>query len=129
MADATAVLGSYWVGGKQRTLFVRYDGGVDNAANTVSLVAGKPKRIILITTTYSGAVTKTATVTLNAGLGAGYDTLLNTISLSAVVSGFWQPPAELWIGKDDILDVVAAASGAGGTTNSTAIYYEEDTGI
>jgi len=64
---------------------------------------------------YSGAVAVAVTVTLNSGLGAAYDVLLNTIT-TAAGQGQYIPTGPVEIFDDDVIDVAAAKGGQGVTS-------------
>ena len=92
-----------------------------NTAQTVSTPGGRHMQIAYATVKYSAAPTQTgATVTINSGIAADYDTLLTTGSAN-VQSTLYMPDGDLILCEDDVLDVVAPAGGAG-ITSAVAIY-------
>lgn len=94
-----------------------------NTAQTVSVPAGRERRLLYVTVAYSAAPTQSGvTVTLNSGAGAGYDTLLTTGSANARYTTYI-PAVPLWLNSDDAVDVVAPAAG-GSITSSISIYTE-----
>lgn len=98
-----------------------------NAAQTVStppVGVQSRRRLLFVTVVYSAAVTLNVTVTLNSGAGAAFDTLLQTIALSANTDGLFIPDGDVDIQSDDVIDVLAPAGGAG-VTSAVAIYWEE----
>jgi hypothetical protein len=99
-------------------------GDTIGTANTAEGL-GKKWRIVCVLTKYSAAPTYAAgvTVTLNSGLGAAYDTVLNTGVANAQNVAFI-PSSELIIMPDDQIDVSAPAGG-GVITSASAIYCEE----
>lgn len=100
---------------------------VTSAANGVGTAASPvtPIPIILkyITVKYSGSVTQNVTVTLDSGAGPAYDTLLNTIVITAGTQGTYFPSVPLPISADDQV-VVSAPAGGVGVTSSIAIYCD-----
>ncbi len=92
-----------------------------NTAQTVSTTTGKTRRLQMVSVKYSSSVTQNVTITLNAGAGASWDTLLNTIALVAATDGTWTPDRDIYILQDDVLDVLAPAGG-GGVTSAVSIY-------
>lgn len=100
-----------------------------SAANTELTVStptarGRVQRLLSVLAKYSANVTVNVTVTLNAAHGAAYDTLLQTIALSAAQNGVWLPDAEILLEPDDAIDVVAPAGGAGVTAAVTILTRE-----
>jgi len=96
-----------------------------SAANTLQTVstATEPCKVLFVTVHFSAAVTQDVTCTLNAGAGAGYDTVLETISLVNAQDGVWFPDSDVIIRNDDQLDVTAPAGGAG-VTSAIMIYTQ-----
>ena len=96
-----------------------------SAANTLQTVstATEPCKILFVTCKWSAAVTKDVTITLNAGAGGAYDTLLQTIVFTNETDGVWFPDSDVIIMNDDQLDVVAPAGG-GGITSAVQIYTQ-----
>jgi hypothetical protein len=77
------------------------------------------RMLVGVFVTYSGSVAKAVTVTLNSGLGAAYDVLLNTITTVAG-QGQYIPAGPIEVFADDVVDV-AAAAGGGGITSQVII--------
>lgn len=108
-----------------------YDGPSDNAQLTVqspTITAGarqRARRLIGVLVQYSAAVTKSPTVTYKGSHGASFASLLNTIVITAAQSGSFFPTQQIPLSADDYIEVVAPASGAGGTTCSVTILTEE----
>lgn len=111
--------------GKLRVGGVRIDRDSDqsgaDAELTLSTASGRVRRILFVTVKYSGSVTKNVTITLNSGAGSNWDTLLQTIALSAATDGVWIPDEETDLADDDVIDVVAPAGGVG-VTAAVAVY-------
>ena len=97
------------------------DASTANAALALSTPTGGARRLRTVYIEYSSAATVDVTVTLNSGLGAAYDTLLQTISLSAATSGVWSPEGDIVVWNTDTIDVAAPAGGAGITSQVTII--------
>src|SRR4030042_3748057 len=92
-----------------------------NTAQTCSTDTLEAYRILLTTVKYSAAPTQTGAITtLNSGLGAGYDTALNTGTANAQATAY-QPSEPIIIAKADAIDVLAPQAG-GTITSSGAIY-------
>lgn len=94
-----------------------------NAAQTVSVSGGQRRRLLYVTVKYSGPVTQSVTITLKSHAGAAWDTLLQTIELTAASDGLWIPDGNLRLSNNDAVDVLAPAGGAG-VTSAVAIYLE-----
>lgn len=95
-----------------------------NASQTVSTVdLSKIRRLFFVTVKYSSNVTVNVTVTLNSSEGAAWDTLLQTIVLTAAKDGVFIPDEALYILDNDVIDVLAPAGGAD-VTSTIAIYSE-----
>ena len=109
-----------------KRLVKSYETSAADTALTVRTPATgtRVRRLVAVIVRYSATVTKTATVTYNAGHGAGYDSLLNTISITSGTDGRWVPEEPILIAADDTIDVVAAAGG-GGITSAVTILTEE----
>ena len=99
------------------------DESAANSIITVTTPVGRVRRILYVTVVYSTSVTEAVTVTLNSGAGANWDTLLQTIVLTAATDGVWIPDGDLFITDDDVLVVTAPAAG-GSDTAAIAIYTE-----
>lgn len=112
-----------------RVVTLRRFAGATSGANGVGTAdtsegLGKKYRLSHVTTAYSGSPTQTGVVvTLNSGLGAAFDVVLNTGTANARYTTFI-PSSELIFGPDDQIDVSAPAGG-GSLTSSSAIYCEE----
>ena len=125
MAAATTPLSS--LADRGRKLFgKRYDESAANTSLALSTATGKPKRVLWVSTKYSANVSVDVTIEIDNGLGATYDTTIETISLIAARNGFWLPDGELWIDRDDIVKVTAPAGGAAVTSTIVIAYMEED---
>lgn len=128
MAVATAIVGRLlpWlfrgtddVSGKK--LDRHAETGVANTALTVTVPAGKARRLLMVTCLYSGVPTQSGVyTTLDSGAGAAYDVRLNTQAANAQTS-VYMPAVELLFGDDDSITVTAPAGGAG-ITASVAVY-------
>ena len=92
------------------------------AAQTCSTNAVEGRTLRAVTVKYSAALTGTITVTLNSGAGAGFDTLLQNISLTSATDGVYIPAQPLPLLAGDAIDVVAPALAA--QTSAVAIYTE-----
>ena len=90
---------------------------------TVSTSTGHCRRLLFVTVKYSAPVTQNATVTLNSGMGAAWDTVWATIALVAAKDGVYTPDGKMTIADDDVIDVVAPAGGPG-ITSAIAIETE-----
>lgn len=89
---------------------------------TSSLALGWLGRVLLVTVAYSAAPTQAgATVALDSGAGAGYDSTLNTGTANARYTNY--APANLILPTSDAL-VVTAPAGGGVITSSIAVYVE-----
>ena len=103
-------------------LAVRLKVSAANTALTVTPTVGALRQILFVTIKYSASVTVDPTITLNSGIGAAYDTLLQTIDSGAGATDMvWIPDEEFWIMDDDVLDVLAPAGG-GAITSQIAVY-------
>ena len=87
-----------------------------NSALTLSTEVGLLRRIISVDVVYSGSATANVDITVNSGLGGGYDNLRQTIALSGARYAFWVPDEEVLLWPDDVLDVLTGAGGAGVTS-------------
>ena len=95
-----------------------------NAQLTVTTASSLKRRPLFVTVHYSATVTQNVTVKLLSALGAAWNTLLNTIVLTANQDGLWVPPHDrLMLAPGDQIQVVAPAGG-GGVTSAVAIYDE-----
>jgi len=71
-------------------------------------------RIVQLLVAYTAAVSLSVLVDFDAGLGAGFDTRLQTAVLVAERYVLWLPDGEgFFLGSDDALVVTAPAGGAG----------------
>ncbi len=105
--------------------------GISTANNPVTVSAGGGaagandgvrRRVKYVTVAYSAAPTQTGvTMTVNSGVGAGYDTLI--IGGSANIRYTYYEPENLVLLGDDTLDVIAPAAG-GVITASIVIVCE-----
>ena len=106
---------------------VRYHGtGTSNQADTLSSTAvpkHKTQRLVMVTCAYSGAATQAGvTTTIDSGIGASYDTLLNTGSNNAQYTAYI-PDGDVWLLPGDAIIVAAPAGGA--VTAAITITLEE----
>lgn len=109
--------------GRQAQSHERFSDQSASGANlTVSTLPGEPRRLLFVTVKYSGSATVNVTVTLNSGAGAAWDTILNTIALSAATEGIWIPDKDVILSADDAIDVFAPLLSA--KTSAVAIYSE-----
>jgi len=92
-----------------------------NTAQTCSTDAAQPYKLLHVVCNYSAAPTQAGvTTTLNCGLGAAFDTVLNTGTANAQAT-VYQPTRNVVLAKADAIDV-AAPAGGGVITSSVAIY-------
>lgn len=96
-----------------------------NAAQTVSSPARGRRTLNAVFVQYDAAVTVDATVTLNAGAGTAFDTLLVTIQISAGQSGFHVFETPILLSDGDAIDLLCPAGGAG-RVSSAMIYTDPD---
>lgn len=90
-------------------------------AQTVSTPVGAKRVLEHVTVKYSAAPTHAgATVTLNSGAGATYDTQLAASAANAQTYSF-VPTIPIPLDDDDVIDVLAP-SGGGVITSSVTIY-------
>lgn len=98
------------------------DASAADTALTVTTPIGVLRQILFVTVKYSASVIVSPTMTLNSGIAAAYDTLLQTIDGSGGVTDLvWIPDEEFWIMDDDVLNALAPAGG-GVITSAIAIY-------
>jgi hypothetical protein len=103
------------------TLVIFSQTSAASTAQTCSTDALQSYRVLLATCKYSAAPTQTGVITtLNSGIGAAYDTALNTGTANAQVTAY-QPSEPLIIAKADAIDVLAPA--AGGVITSAVLIY------
>lgn len=109
-----------------RKLAKSYEQGAADTALTVSTPTnrGRPLRLLAVLVKYSAAITQNVTVTYNAGHGAAFDTLLQTIALSTAANGVWIPDGKVVIDNADAVDVAAPAGGVGVTVAITILAEE-----
>ena len=88
-----------------------------------SLDISRPFKLCSVEYHFSGAITKTATITRDANAGTNYDTVLSTTALSAATDHVFRPTGECVFVKGDKLTVACEASA--GITVYCSIYYEE----
>ena len=94
-----------------RSLERHSDASAGDTALTLSTPSGQPRRVLSVTVKYSAAPTQTGVAaTLNSGVGAAYDTVLDTQAAN-LQNNFWQPSEPLILMGDDVLDVLAPAAG------------------
>lgn len=93
-----------------------------NAIQTINIPIGGLKQILYATVLWSASATKDVVFTLDSGLGSGYDTIINTLTVTTGTDGIWLPTAEIIIGTDDIIKCVAEAGGVA-ITSALAVYF------
>ena len=94
-----------------------------NTTLVLSSTSTKPCFLRAVYVRYSStAGTPVVTVTLNAGAGAAYDTLMNTISIAANNQGAYIPTTPIPLAAGDVVDVSAA--GVAAITSSIMIYTD-----
>lgn len=97
------------------------DASAANTALTLSALLGVAFRLVAVLVKYSAAPTQAGVSTvLNSGVGAAYDTTLNTGSANAQNTVFI-PTNDLVVAEDDAIDVTAPAGGAGITSQITIL--------
>lgn len=112
--------------GTRRTVFRATDAGLANTLLNVSVDPTQIRaNIFFITIKYSERVKEDVTITLNSGVGAAFDTLLETIPLSQETDAVWIPDNEIFLMDDDTLNISAPAGGAG-ITCAIAVYHGVD---
>ncbi len=99
--------------------------GTANTNVTVSdPAADTPRRFLFATVKYTATVTETCTLTLNSGLGATFDTELDSVAVTATDGVIFAKHERVFVGKDDALDFLAPAGGAG-ISADVVIYMEQ----
>lgn len=106
---------------------IRYYGtGASNSADTLTTTAVAEhhrQRLSYVTCVYSGAATQAGvTVTIDNGLGAGYDTLLTTGAANARTT-VYVPDSDLWLMPGDA--IVVATPAGGSVTAAITVVVEE----
>ena len=94
-----------------------------DTAQTVSSPARGRRDLKVVTVAYSASVSVDVLVTLNAGAGDAYDTILGRIELSSERYGVYLPEAPIPMADGDAIDVLAPAGG-GGITSTVEIRME-----
>lgn len=92
-----------------------------HASQTVATTGSLKRRLLQVTAHYSAAVTVNVTVTLVSALGAAWNTILDTIALSASQDGVSSKIIGMEMAPGDQLSV-AAPDGGVGVTSAVAIY-------
>ncbi len=87
-----------------------------DTALIVSTPTGQARKILYATIKYSANVTQNVTVIRNSQRGVDYDTVRETLILTAERDGFFAPSEELKLLDGDALDIRAPAGGAGITS-------------
>ena len=104
-------------------LYLTTDTSAANTALAVTVPSGAARRLVMVAVKYSAAPTQAGVTTeLDSGIGAAYDTTLNTGTANAR-STVYIPGDAVKYGKDDSIVVTAPAGGAG-ITSSVSIYTE-----
>lgn len=99
--------------------------GSANGIGTVSTPVGKKFRLLFATAKYSASPTQAGvSLTLDSGVSAAFDAVLNTGSANAQTTVYIPTPDTIIIMPDDVLTLTAPAGG-GVITNAVAIYCEE----
>ena len=102
--------------------------GGANVAFTLSslpVTLEKRTRLVAVYITYSAAVSVSATVTLNSGIGSDYDVTLATLVFTAERYGVYLSERPIPISEGDVIDVLAPAGGAS-VTAAIEIKFEHD---
>lgn len=93
-----------------------YGTSASNQADTLSstaVPAGAAQKLLYVTCKYDAAPTQAGvTVTLDSGISALYDTLLNTGTANAQNTAYI-PDGDVWLTNGDAIIVAAPAGGAG----------------
>lgn len=118
---ATGTITEKSAGGKTLQTFVQTSAA--NTQITTSTGTIGVRNLRMITIKYSGAASVTATVTLNAQAGAGYDTLLQNIVFSSATDGVYLPAYPIPLMDGDAIDVVTPAVAS--QTSAVSIYTEK----
>jgi hypothetical protein len=92
-----------------------------NALQTVASTLVRAGILNKVTIKYSASASVSVTVTLVSALGAAYNVLLQTVTLSAATDAVYIPNDPITLASGDQISVVAPAGG-GGITSSVAIY-------
>lgn len=102
-----------------------------SAANTAMTVSTEPVtrdrkvKLTAVYIAYDAVVTVQATVTLNSGIAAAYDTRLATIPFVGDQWGWWVPDTPIPLSLGDTIDVLAPAGG-GTAVSAVQILTEEE---
>jgi len=92
-----------------------------SGANLTMIVpSGVCRQILFATVVYSANSSTTVTMTLNSGVGAAWDTLIDTTTLSTATTVTFLPAYELILQDDDTFDVLAPLLAS--ETSSIAVY-------
>ncbi len=84
--------------------------GAAAIAATYIVDAGQARRLtdVHVHFNIAPAVAGNLTVTIDSGVAAAYDTLLQTASMVGLTDYLWIPAEEVWLGPADAIDVVYA---------------------
>lgn len=108
-------------------LVTYYGTGAANSADTLTTTAvgaHKSQRLAYVTCAYSNTPTQAGvTVTLDSGLGAGFDTLFTTGSANARYT-VYLPDGDIYLKPGDALAIAAPAGGSGLTASITVVVEE-----
>src|SRR5574341_350220 len=100
------------------------DASTANNALTVTVPGLSGRRLIQVLVKYSAAPTQTGVTTeMDSGVGAAYDTTLNTGAANAQ-STVYNPGGTILVGNDDAIRVTAPAGGIG-ITSQISVYTED----
>lgn len=92
-----------------------------NTALTLTALLGVAFRLIAVLVKYSAAPTQAGVSTIyDSGVGAAYDTTLNTGAANAQSTAF-NPTNDIVVAEDDAIAVTAPAGGAGITSQITIL--------
>jgi len=92
-------------------------------AQTLTVASGLKRRLLQVTVHYSASVTVNVTVTLTSGAGSAWNTVLDTIALSAAQDGVSTKVIGMELAPDDSLTVTAPDGGVG-VTSAVAVYAQ-----
>ena len=122
MAAALSTTTNKIIGARSVTLDRDTNISASGVALTLTPATGHLRKLHMVTVKYSANASVTVLITLNSGAGAGWDTVIGSIVLSAATDGVWIPDGDIFIDEGDQLDVLAPLLTA--ETASLAIYSE-----
>lgn len=124
MAAITAVLKETAKAGPTGPIQSYSGTGTANQADTLTSGTERARKLLYVTCAYSNTPTQAGvTVTLDSGLGAGFDSLLTTGTANARYTNYI-PDGDIWLMEGDAI-VVAAPAGGAGLTASINIVFEK----